>query len=153
MTLVQSYLNDIGIEVRTRVQEAQSLGMDITSPERRFDAIVLGWTIPGFSLDDRMLFACSYIDRPYQWASYCNPRVDEILEQVTRLEDRAAALPLWQEYQAIIQQDQPYTFLFFDERPNGIRNRVRNVTMDVRGSLINVKDWWIRSNHDIRGER
>jgi peptide/nickel transport system substrate-binding protein len=145
---VQADLAEVGVEVRPRVQEAQSLGMDITSPERRFDAIVLGWTIPGFTLDDRMLFACSWIDRPYQWASYCNPRVDEILEQVTRLDDRATALPLWLEYQTIIQQDQPYTFLFFDERPNGVRNRVHNVSMDVRGTFTSVREWWIDSNHD-----
>ena len=43
MTMVQADLTEIGVEVRTRVQEAQSLGADITSPERRFDAFVLGW--------------------------------------------------------------------------------------------------------------
>ncbi|UCF18495.1 MAG: hypothetical protein JSU87_11150 [Gemmatimonadota bacterium] len=145
LTLVQGDLAEVGVEVRPRVQEAQSLAMDITSAERRFDAFVLGW-VTEFRLDDRSLFACSQIDGPYQWASYCNPRVDEILAQVTSLDDRSVTLPLWREYQEIIQQDQPYTFLYYDVRANGTRERVLNVRMDMRGSLTNVKDWYIESN-------
>ncbi len=142
LMLIQADLAEVGVEVRPRVQEAQSLAMDITSAERRFDAFVLGW-VTEFRLDDRNLFACSQIDGPYQWASYCNPRVDEILERVTRLDDRDVTLPLWREYQEIIRQDQPYTFLYYDVRPNGVRNRVHNVSMDMRGSLISVRDWYI----------
>ena len=142
MTLVQADLRKVGIGVRTRVQESQSLAADITSPERRFDAFILGWQTE-FNLDDRPLFACSALDGPYQWAGYCNPRVDQILEVVTAEGDRSRTLPLWHEYQEIIQQDQPYTFLYYDVRANAVRDRVRDVRMDIRGDLINVKDWWI----------
>ena len=142
IALVQADLAKIGVEVRPAVQEAQSLGADITSPQRKFDAFVLGWNAE-FRLDDRNLFACSQIDGPFQWAGYCNPRVDVILDQVTRMEDRSQALPLWREYQEIIQRDQPYTFIYYDVRPNGVRERIRNVEMDIRGSFINVQEWWI----------
>ncbi|MGD8866566.1 MAG: ABC transporter substrate-binding protein [Gemmatimonadales bacterium] len=142
MTLVQADLKDVGVDVRPRVQESQSLGADITSPERRFDAFVLGWQTE-FNLDDRPLFACSALEGPYQWAGYCNPRVDEILSAVTEDFERTRTLPLWYEYQRIIQQDQPYTFLYYDVRANGVRERVRDVRMDIRGDLINVKEWWI----------
>ncbi|NIR45489.1 MAG: hypothetical protein GWN99_13865 [Gemmatimonadetes bacterium] len=145
MALVQSDLAKIGVEARLRVQEAQSLRRDITSSERPFDAFVLGWQAD-FRLDDRIIFACSQIDGPFQWASYCNPRVDEILDQVTRMEDRSQALPLWHEYQEIIQWEQPYTFLYYDVRPNGVRDRVRDVTMDIRGTFINVQNWWLASD-------
>ena len=142
MTLVQADLAKVGLEVRLRVQEAQSLRRDITSRERPFDAFVLGWTAD-FRLDDRILFACSQLDAPFQWASYCNPRVDELLDQVTRIEDRSQALPLWHEYQEILQWEQPYTFLYYEVRPNGVRERIRDVRMDARGDLVNVTDWWI----------
>jgi ABC-type transport system substrate-binding protein len=80
----------------------QADGADIVDPERRFDAFVIGWSAD-FNLDDRILFACSQLDGPYQWASYCNPRVDEILDRVAMMEDRSRALPLWHEYQEILQ--------------------------------------------------
>jgi peptide/nickel transport system substrate-binding protein len=142
LTLVQADLAKVGFDVRVRVQEAQSLGQDIMNPERRFDAFVLGWRAE-FSLDDRILFACSQLDSPFQWASYCNPRVDEILDQVAMMEDRSRALPLWHEYQEILQWEQPYTFLYYDVRANAVRERLRDVQMDIRGDFINVKDWWI----------
>jgi len=142
ITLVQANLAQVGVQVRPRVQEAQSLGRDITSPERLFDAFVLGWRAE-FNLDARPLFACSALEGPYQWASYCNPRVDEILDEVMLMPDRSQALPLWHEYQEIMQQDQPNTFLYYDMRINASRERLRGVEMDIRGDLISVRDWWI----------
>lgn len=142
VTLAQASLAQIGIEVRSTVQEAQSLARDVTSPERDFDAAVLGWAAD-FHLDDRALFACSEIEGPFQWASYCNPRVDQLLDELVLATDRTRALPLWHEYQEILHREQPYTFLYYEVRPNGVRNRLRDVRMDIRGSLINVRDWWI----------
>ncbi len=142
MTLVQANLADVAIEVITRTQEDQSMARDILGPERNFDAFVLGLQTE-FNIDDRRLFSCSTPDAPYQWAGYCNPRVDEILDQVVNLTDRSQSLPLWYEYQAIIQRDQPYTFLYYDVRANGVSARLRGVEMDIRGELQSVHDWWI----------
>jgi peptide/nickel transport system substrate-binding protein len=142
LTLVQADLAQVGVDVSLRFQEAQSLQADMIDPERRFDAFVIGW-VADFNLDDRILFACSQLDGWYQWASYCNPRVDEILDQVAMMEDRSRALPLWHEYQEIVQWEQPYTFLYYDVRANGVRERVRDVQMDIRGDFFNAKDWWI----------
>lgn len=142
MTLVQAHLSRIGIEARPLVREAQSLGRDITSRERSFDAAVLGWSAD-FVIDDRVLFSCSHLEGAYQWASYCNPRVDSLLERVAVMEDRSRALPLWHEYQDILQREQPYTFLYYEVRANGVRHRLRDVRMDIRGALINVGEWWI----------
>ncbi|MGD2153524.1 MAG: ABC transporter substrate-binding protein [Gemmatimonadales bacterium] len=142
LTLVQADLAKVGVEVNLRIQEGQSLRADITNAERRFDAFVLGWSAD-FNLDDRILFACSQLDGPYQWASYCNPRVDEILDQVAMMVDRSRALPLWHEYQEILQWEQPYTFLYYDVRANAVRARVRDVQTDIRGDFVNVTDWWI----------
>jgi peptide/nickel transport system substrate-binding protein len=142
LTLVQADLARVGVEARLRFQEAQSLGADITSPERRFDAVVIAWETD-FNLDDRIFFACSQRDAPFQLISYCNPRVDEILDEVAVMEDRSRALPLWHEYQEILQWEQPYTFLYYDVRANGVHERVHDVRMDIRGDFINVKDWWI----------
>ncbi len=142
MTLVQADLAEVGVEVRPRVQEAQSLARDITSRERRFDAVVLGWQTE-FSLDDRPLFACSELDGPYQWASYCNPRVDQLLDSLALITDRERARPLWREYQEIIRHDQPYTFLYYDVRADAVRDRLHGVTMDIRGDLSSVDRWWI----------
>lgn len=151
MTLVQADLAEVGIEVRPRVREAQSLLQAVTSPERRFDALVLGWESSFRVYDrDRGLFACSALDGPYQFSSYCNPRVDEILAAVARTEDRGGAAPLWHEYQEILHQDQPFTFLYYDVRANAVRERLQGVQMDIRGPLISVAEWWIHPDERLR---
>ncbi len=114
----------------------------ITDPERPFDAFVLGWTAD-FHLDDRDLFSCERLDGPFAWASYCNPRVDTLLERIARSDDRERTRPLWHEYQEIIQHDQPYTFVYYEVRPHGVRRRLQGVKMDIRGPLLSVHDWWI----------
>lgn len=146
MTLVQRDLAEVGIEVRTRVQEAQSMGADITGSERRFEAFVLGWTTE-FNSDDRVLFACSALDGPFQWSGYCNPRVDELLDELSSIQDRSTALPLWYEYQEIIQRDQPYTFLYYGVQANGVSHRLRNVEMDIRGDFVNAREWYVAPGH------
>ncbi len=142
LEIVASDLATVGVEVIPRVLEAQTLGATITGSDRDFDAFVLGWG-PQFEQNDRRIFGCATPEGPFHWAGYCNPRVDELLDRVASLEDRAQALPLWFEYQEIIQRDQPYTFLYYETRAIGIKNRLRAVEMDVRGTLINVNDWWI----------
>ncbi len=142
LAIVQADLARVGVQVRASVREAQTLGADITGPERRFDAFVLGW-ISQFQHDDRQFFSCAQPEGPFQWAGYCNPDVDRLLDRVANLEDRAEALPLWYEYQEIVQRDQPYTFLYYEVMPNGVKERLRGVRMDIRGNLINAREWWI----------
>ena len=143
MTMVQADLAAVGFEVRTRVQESQSLFADIASPERVFDAFVLGWDTQ-FRIDDRVLFGCDSPQGTFQWASYCNPRVDQLLDQLSTIDDRSSAIPLWDEYQQIIQWDQPYTFIYYEVVTHAVQDYLRDVRADIRGSLINVADWWIR---------
>ena len=142
VTMIQADLTKVGLEVSIRIVEAQSLGADVTSPERRFDAFVLGWQ-SDFWPDDRVLFGCDSPPGPYQWASYCNRRVVELLNQIAITEDRSEALPLWQLYQRIIHRDQPYTFIYYEVVSHAVRDRIHDVMPDIRGWLINVTEWWI----------
>lgn len=140
--IVQADLARIGVEVHLRVQDAQSLLADMTGAQRHYDAIILGWGTE-FRLDDRDLFSCSARDRPFQFAQYCNPRVDELLDAVTTLEDRDRTLPMWREYEHIIQEDQPFTFIYYETQANAVRSRLHDVRMDIRSTLLSVADWWI----------
>ncbi len=119
------------------------MSRDIVGPERNFDAFVLGLQTE-FNIDERRLFSCSTPDAPYKWASYCNPRVDQLLDQLSTIHDRSSAIPLWEEYQQIIQWDQPYTFIYYEVVTHAVQDHLRDVRVDIRGSLINVADWWIR---------
>lgn len=147
--LVQADLRAVGVEVRPRVMEWNAFLEDVLH-ERRFDAIVLA-SVSEFRIDDSDLFACSRRDGPYQFAHYCNLRVDSIFAQALRATRRDESIPLWHEYQAIVRRDQPFTWLYYEIRPVGVRARLRDVTMDIRGAWVHAQDWWI-APEDRRSE-
>ena len=50
------------------------------------------------------------------------------------------AKPLWYEYQRLLAEEQPFTFLFQPERLVGMNTRIQDVVMDIRSEWVNVKD-------------
>ena len=61
-----------------------------------------------------------------------------LIDTLPVIADPEASLPLWKEYQRLIAEQQPYTFVYFSHRIHGVRERLRNVNPDARG------DWGLR---------
>lgn len=143
---IQSDLRKIGVVAEPRILEWGTLLDQVNNPELRdFDALIIGW-VTEFRIDDTDLFHCDKRDDPYQWVSYCDPATDELLDTLPTIVDREAAKPVWARYQRKIAQDQPYTFLYFQERLEGVSERLRNVDPDARGDWVGADRWWILPN-------
>jgi len=141
--IAQADLRRIGVDMRIQIQEWGTMLSRINTPTNRdFDAVLIGWRTE-FRADDTDLFHCDRRDQPYQWVGHCNPEVDRLLEQLPLIADRDQARPLWHQYQRLIAQDQPYTFVYFQERLHGVGNRLRNVNPDPRGDWVGADRWWI----------
>jgi len=141
--IVQSDLRQVGIDVQPRILEWGTLLSQINDPVRRdFDALVIGW-VTEFRVDDTDLFHCDKMKDPYQWVSYCDPATDRLLERLPLIVSRDQAKPVWAEYQRKIAQDQPYTFVYFQQRLEGVSNRLQNVHPDARGDFVGVSQWYI----------
>lgn len=140
--LIQSQLAEVGIAARPRVREYASLVQAVTSPERDFDAVVLSFQ-PDLVVDDRDLWSCDRMDQPFQFTSYCDSAVDAVLDSIPRAVERDRRRRLLRRYNELIQRDQPYTFLFFEDRADGLGAGLRGVEMDARGELVGVADWWV----------
>ncbi|MBA4159194.1 MAG: hypothetical protein H0X65_17215 [Gemmatimonadetes bacterium] len=141
--IAQSDLRRIGVDMQIQISEWGTMLDRINTPTRRdFDAVLIGW-VTEFRIDDRDLFHCDKRDEPYQWVGYCNPEVDRLLDSLPQIVDRDAALPQWQQYQRLIARDQPYTFIYFQERLRGTSARIQNVNPDARGDWVGAERWWI----------
>ena len=57
-------------------------------------------------------------------------------------EKRSAA---WQGFQELIARDLPCTFLYNQKIIVAVRSNLRDIQIDHRGYLINIKEWWISS--------
>jgi len=141
--IVQADLRKVGVAMELREVEFNTLIAQISDARRRdFDAVVVGWK-PEFKLDDSDLYACSKRDQPLTWSGYCDPEADRLMDSVQIVADRAAALPLWKRYQALIARDQPVTLLYFSNRLVGVSRRVNDVRLDARGDWVGIDRWWI----------
>jgi peptide/nickel transport system substrate-binding protein len=150
--IVQAQLRRVGVDMQIQIQEWGTLLNRINNPRSRdFDAVLIGW-VTEFRIDDTNLFHCDKRDQPFQWVGYCDPQVDQLLEILPTIVDRQAALPHWHQYQELIARDQPYTFVYFQERLRGTSRRIRNLEPDARGDWVGAERWYIMPGQRGRGE-
>lgn len=141
---VRSDLAALGVRATTRATDVSTLFQDVTSPEREFDAALLGWA-GDFRLDLRDLFHSDAREGPYQFASYGNPEVDSLMDRAVLEPDPDLAGPLWVRIQDVLREEQPWTVLYYQTDAFLARERVRDMDMDIRGALVNLSDWWVAS--------
>lgn len=140
--IMQAQLGQIGVGITPQVVEWATLLSQIQSQERDYDGVVIGW-VTEFRVDDTDLFASDRINEAYAYSGTQNPTLDRLMEELPLIVDREEALPKWREYQYELIREQPYTFVYFTDRLDGVNRRVRDVRMDARGEWLNIRDWWI----------
>jgi peptide/nickel transport system substrate-binding protein len=94
--------------------------------------------------------SCAAIEAKYNYTSFCNARADSLMQRALTTLDREAAKPLWVEYQRIIHEEQPYSFLYYLEERVAVNGRVRGVEADARGHMVSVAGWWIPEREQSR---
>jgi peptide/nickel transport system substrate-binding protein len=67
--------------------------------------------------------------------------VDQILEQYRGEFDEKKRIALYQEFQEILSEEQPYTFLFCQKWVSPVHRRFENVRV-LPGGLRPI-DWWV----------
>lgn len=140
--IVQAQLRAVGLEVTLKTMETSAFVDVILSPERRFDAFVLEWE-PDFVIDDRQLFACSAVGEMFQFSSYCNRALEPTLDSIPLARSRDDSERWLRAYARVIQEDQPFSFLYFSRDAAIYRRELQGVAPDIRGDLVNVRSWWL----------
>lgn len=140
--ILQVQLRDVGVEATPQVLEWGALIDRISNPANRdFDGVVLAW-VGEFRVDDTGLFHSAWVDGPNAYSGTRNPELDHLLDTLALIAEREAAKPVWQRYERVLAEEQPYTFFYFLDRLMGVRERVRDLHVDPRGEWVNVRDWW-----------
>jgi len=111
--------------------------------ERRFDAMILGWSMSVTEPDAYQVWHSSQAaNKGSNHIGYKNPRVDKILEDYRREFDAKKRVELYREFQKILQDEQPYTFLFTPKSISAVSRRFRGVEVLPIGGLRPL-DWWV----------
>jgi peptide/nickel transport system substrate-binding protein len=135
------YLKDLlgkaGILLKPKPSE-WSVMIDLLN-KRDFDAITLGWT-SGLETDIYQMFHSSQITGGGNNATnYSNPVLDQLIDKARATVDEEKRMPLWQQAEGIIYEDQPYTFLMRRKSLLFVDRRIKNVEQTRMGlNLGNV---------------
>jgi peptide/nickel transport system substrate-binding protein len=108
----------------------------------QFDAVVLGWQMSTTEPDAYQVWHSSQAaNKGSNAISYKNARVDEILEAYRREFDAQKRIQMYKEFQEIIHDEQPYTFLYVGKRVSAVHRRFQGVEVFPDG--LRPIDWWV----------
>jgi peptide/nickel transport system substrate-binding protein len=101
--------------------------------KKDFEAITLGWT-SGIETDLYQIFHSNQaISNGDNYISYKNPELDKLIVEARRTVDDDKRMPLWQQAERILYEDQPYTFLMRRKSLLFVDKRIHNVLMTKLG--------------------
>jgi peptide/nickel transport system substrate-binding protein len=137
---LQDELGRYGIAATVRELDWTIFLGDVKS--RKFDAVLLGWAMPVSEPDAYQVWHSSQsANNGSNHIAYKNARVDQILEQYRREFDQQKRIALYREFQQILNDEQPYTFLFVGKSVVAVQRRIRGVEVLPVG--LNPIEWWV----------
>ncbi|HUH65536.1 MAG TPA: peptide-binding protein [Syntrophales bacterium] len=140
--IIQRRLAEVGIKVKIRVLEWAAFVNDFIN-KRRFDATILGWTIP---LDPDIYdvwHSSKTGPQELNFISYKNEEVDRLIEKGRSTFDQKERKIYYDRIQEILAEDQPYTFLYVPDALPIIHARFHGIKPAPLGIGYNFIKWYV----------
>jgi len=140
--IIQRRLGEIGIKVKIRVLEWAAFVNDFIN-KRRFDATILGWTIP---LDPDIYdvwHSSKTGPQELNFVSYQNAEVDKLIEKGRSTFDQTKRKKYYDRIQEILAEEQPYTFLYVPDALPIVHARFHGIQPAPLGIGYNFIKWYV----------
>ncbi|MDW8465616.1 MAG: peptide-binding protein [Chloroherpetonaceae bacterium] len=137
-TIIQQNLKDLGIECT--ISAAEAVVFNENQNQWRYDAALSGLsaeTLP-FQLT---IWSSDFKNTPFNSACFQNARLDSLCQRLTEPLPPDLERQYWYEYQAILHDHQPRTFLYYYDELQGFNKRIQNVKVSMLAVLINAHEW------------
>ena len=141
--ITQEQLGKIGIKVNIEMLEWTTFIDQIQG--KNFDACVNGWSTP-YYVDPTPVFHSGSTEM-FNFISYHNPKVDQLIEKGRVEMDQQVAAETWKEFHKIIYDDQPYTFLFWIDQAVAVKNTYKDVKPLALSSVYDLENWYIGTDN------
>jgi peptide/nickel transport system substrate-binding protein len=140
--IIQHRLRDVGIRVKIRIIEWAAFLKEFVD-KKKFDAVILGWS---GSIDPdvyNIWHSSKTGPKEYNFISYKNPEVDELLEKGRHTFDQEERKKYYFRFQEILAEEQPYTFLYVAEALPVISSRFHGIKPAPLGITYNFIKWYV----------
>lgn len=140
--IVQRRLKEVGIDVKLRVIEWAAFLKDFVNPGN-FDVVILGWTIPPDPDGYDIWHSSKTRPGELNFIGFSNAEVDALLEQGRHTLDQAARKKIYDRFQEILAEEQPYTFLYVPDSLPVVARRFRGIEPAPAGIMHNFIKWYV----------
>jgi peptide/nickel transport system substrate-binding protein len=135
---VQQQLRQVKIEMRIEQVERSTFWQEVTT--RKYDAWLAGFSVPlHMQLDD--LWGSDLRKYTFNLTGFRNARIDKILAAARTLKAETDGASLWKEFQTIVHEEQPCTFLYWINSIVAVNKRVRSTRIGVLGTTHQAWEW------------
>lgn len=146
LPLIKEDMEKAGIDMKIQVLE---WAVYIERLEQKnFDVCLLGWTT-GYEADPYQVWHSSQADKLHSSNHICfkNAEADRLIEEIRQTFDPKKRAELCHQFQKILHEEQPYTFLFASYNLIAQNNRYRNVKVFPLGLEAEIM-WTPRSQQE-----
>ncbi|MGY3717567.1 peptide-binding protein [Sutcliffiella cohnii] len=141
--VVQEQFAQIGIEVKPEIMEWSAFLADVNPPAWNFDAIILGWSL-GIDPDPSGIFHSKEIEEGLNFVAYSNPEADELMDLNMSTMDRDERAEYIKQANAMIAEDQPYTFLYYPNAHRAMPVNLEGFEFHAKNEFYNIHKWWLK---------
>jgi peptide/nickel transport system substrate-binding protein len=135
---VQQQLRQVKIEVKIEQVERATFWQEVAA--RKYDAWLAGFSVPlQMQLDD--LWGSDLTKYPFNLTGFRDARIDRILAAARTLKAETDGAPLWKEFQEIVGEEQPCTFLYWINSIVAVNRRVHGTHIGVLGTMHRAWEW------------
>ncbi len=156
-----TFLLNAGNEMREQIaliltQEFRKVGIDARIKKlewaiflqnlrgRQFDAYIGGWVNDPIPTDPYQIWHSSQADNQgSNYVAFRNERADWLMENNRTEFDEAKRIAYMREFQQIVFDEQPYTFLWAPLYPSVRNKRLQNVRYSFVRPGYNPTQWWV----------
>jgi peptide/nickel transport system substrate-binding protein len=132
--LIQRYWRDLGIDVKLEMYEWSVFLKNFINP-RHFDACILGWSL-GVDPDAYNIWHSKQIKDGFNFIGYQNPVADRLWEAGRREYQVDKRRQIYYQLQALLAEDQPYTFLFVSDALPALQRKFQVAEKDPSGKML-----------------
>ena len=140
---IQGRLAAVGAVVEVRVLEFQTMLSEHRA--RDFDAVLSNWVLDNFQVAAAP-YALFHSDQAAipgsaNRSGVRSPRLDSLIEAGAGATDPAAERSIWRDFTVALQEEQPFTFMFWLDELAASSTAVEGVEMDARGEFRTLPEW------------
>ena len=91
-----------------------------------------------------IIWGSDFAKHQFNSSAFQNRELDTIIAELNLPLSDDRKLALWKNYQKILHEEQPRTFLYYYDELEGLNRRVKNTDINLISTLYNVFDWSIK---------